>query len=205
MKGSFYYSLFMTVVFAFLGIILTLTADTLWMQYFYAAFYTFVTLYFGVITARKYKRFHRDDYVGKAQKIRRQANYRYIYEHEQALEELRAIQAQCPFNSFEHSMVGLDVMMAGWERDSAIANKLPYAPPELLDEALTTLDLMRHKTSLDDDKIRDAADTVRRKNNLHALKRRKAPKAVIATAERRLAEADKAERLLLNRPKNFTW
>ena len=205
MKGSAYFSIFTAIFFAVLGMTLTLTAKSLELQILYGLFYTFITLWFLRSGLKALRYTSEANVVARSQAIRTKRQHTYIADYNESLYELRGILAECAHDSFQRHMVEIDILILEMRRDSALDQGLPYASPQQMDAALAALDLMRDKTSLDDDKIRDGADKVRRDNDPQTLKKRKAPKGVLETAARRIEAANKAEVLLLNRPKTFTW
>lgn len=190
------YHLVMAVVFAILGAVLTIIEQSFGLQLFYAIFYSLMMLWFLHSAFKK-------NLVKQGDRIALR-NHTCIADYNEGLRQLNELLNECKCDSFEQRMLESNIWLLQLKRDNARAQDLPYAMPGHMDQALADLNLTRHKASLDDDKIRDAANKIRRDNDPEALKKRNAPKGVLKTARRRRKAAEQAERLLLGRPKTFT-
>jgi len=127
--------------------------------------------------------------------------HRYIIDYNETLHQMALLHAECAKKKpGEADLVYLNIQMLEFRRNDSAQSGMAYAPQGRLTEAAKTLGLETN-TVLITGEVANAAAEQRRQYDLSALKARKAPKAVIQAAQRRLKAIGKAERILVNAPK----
>ena len=140
----------------------------------------------------------------RAQKYKKSRHNVFISDYDETIAELKKIQAQCtPRNARSHARIGDLIQSVQYARRCMLRSKRDYAKPKALQEALELLDLVHYKHNLEAERIEEAAYLLQRKNDPAQLKKQGAPKGVIAKARETCKKAERAERLLLNRPKDL--
>ena len=142
----------------------------------------------------------------RAQKYKKSRSDYYISDFDETLAELEQFKQQCkPSDTQSRNLIDGLIRSTQDARGWNVRCKRQYAKHGALSAALKLLELTHFKTILDVDRIEEAAYRMRCKNDPDTLKKQGAPKGVIAKARANLQEVNRAERLLLNRPKGHKF